>query len=459
MSYVFSNSDFNKINNDDILLYVNNEQVYSGGHTINDGDYVVFTSPVPFTNIFFSYQDPYYGDLGDYYPDYSNGNKTAVFDSFNAGGLSVYQFDYELEEVEPFLTIDQTTIDLLQQENVSMTVNGNPVYFGMVLITGDEVVTTAPDGYKFYITTNFNSSINWNYQDSRTGDVTYLDFELNGDGNIGSLTIPENPESSVIYFFELSLEQSAPSVTGTNRVYEVNNNIIESVNSVRFANNGFGGVTDYGQFILSLLKLPFNIPDDIRLNSENIILGNLDTNVSATRLGSDYISLSLGSIHVSSNHNNLLDYKNKAAILHLPLANSINIDIQYVINHTITITYDIDVYSGIATVNISSTAVDEVLISNQVDIGVKIPYINTNRSVLENTNISVGGNNEIITPFIEIVEYEALMLEDQFNAPMKDYGDLMNGYVVVDNIELKGRIKLSDRQKIINLLSNGVIIK
>ena len=71
----------------------------------------------------------------------------------------------------------------------------------------------------------------------------------------------------------------------------------------------------------------------------------------------------------------LLDYMNAQAELYLPYANSIRVDIDYLMNETISIEYIINLYSGEMTINLYSTFSDSIFHSENHKIGVKIPYI------------------------------------------------------------------------------------
>ncbi|MFW3388557.1 UNVERIFIED_CONTAM: hypothetical protein RF648_21460, partial [Kocuria sp. CPCC 205274] len=179
-------------------------------------------------------------------------------------------------------------------------------------------------------------------------------------------------------------------------------------------------VLDYGQYILGLVKLPFAIDSSLILGTDTITLGDLSTGVKAKKVKVDSIPVDLGNIVVSPKYNNLLDFANTTALIHLPYCDAINIDLDYVIGQTVSVKYMVDVYNGRATILISSTAINDVVIMKEVNLGINIPYMNSSNEHAENANIDVGGNNGVTTPYIEILRNEAMLADGMFTIPVLD---------------------------------------
>ena len=159
---------------------------------------------------------------------------------------------------------------------------------------------------------------------------------------------------------------------------------------------------DYGQYILSVLQFPFDIPDNIIGGSSAIQLADKTLTANGDQLLDDVIKVDLGTITVPNTHNNLLDFAGTQAIIHLPHAPSIVLELEYVIGQTLGIYYLLDCYTGTATINITSTKLEGVISSTQVDIGVRIPYMANSYSEPENTGVEAGGNNGVKIPYIEL---------------------------------------------------------
>ncbi|MCS5737245.1 hypothetical protein, partial [Herbiconiux daphne] len=179
---------------------------------------------------------------------------------------------------------------------------------------------------------------------------------------------------------------------------------------------------DYGQFILGLIQLPFSLDPSYILQPESIRLATLDSKVMAPVVSTDKPRVDLGSIYTPRDTDTFLDYQNTTALLHLPRTEAINIGTEYVIGETITVEYIIDAYTGRATINIGSSKIGgDIIVSKEVDLGVNIPYTTliTTRSA-ENTSITLGGDNHVTTPYIEIVRYDAVLANGFWTVPVPD---------------------------------------
>ena len=78
---------------------------------------------------------------------------------------------------------------------------------------------------------------------------------------------------------------------------------------------------------------------------------------------------------------------------------------------------------------------------------------------MSNSNIKVGGQNNISTPFIEVIRNAAYLPDGTFTIPIVDEGTLTElGYYEVDKIKLVVNATSEEKQEIINILSQGVFI-
>lgn len=375
----------------------------------------------------------------------------------------------------PELLYTFTAADITALENAHVTLknNGVAVVAGSEMRLGDNLASTCENGYIFGMVTNpwsasqliasiyFRLGGKYGFQSAP--------FTLSEDKKTATFTATATPSTNLAYQALLvTTEQVTPEIVGTNNVYLINDDILSQVNNKRFKTVTSSGSTpdevvyDYGQFILSVLSLPFTIPDEYIINDENIILANLDTGVSAPALNNDRITFDLGDIVVPSVNGNLLDYANTTVLLHLPRVDTIALESQFVIGHTINIKYVLDCYTGRATINIYSSKTGSIIASSVVDIGVNVPFANLhNNAVLDNGSIEVGGNNGITQPFIEVVRNEPVLPDGFFTIPVIDEA-LLNtatGFVQVENIELKTDALRNEKEMLINILNSGVIIK
>lgn len=382
-------------------------------------------------------------------------------DSF-AGNYNTLTASTSEVVLEVLYTITQNDLDELQNQNAQLLVNDVPVTLGLELFEGDEIKAVADSGYGFYhISFNIQSSVYFSVAIGG-GSTEYFALDLVGD-NSEAFKVLE-PKSVAPYdSLNIITEQVASEVSGTNNIYIIDKSQLTQINVDRFVSDGQGGNIDYGDYILNLIELPVTIPSELILDPEAVKLGNKSLSVSADVLNVDVLPVDLGEITVISNKGNSFDYLNKTALLHLPRTEPINIELDYVINETISIEYLIDCYTGIATINISSTKINGVIHTSEVDLGLSIPYSGTafNNTLISNSNIDVGGDNGVLKPFIEILENETPLENGFFTIPITDESDLINqlGYVEVEKMNFSVSSVSDEKEMIASFLTSGVIIK
>ena len=367
----------------------------------------------------------------------------------------------------PLYLFTESDIAQFTNSGVTVTNNGANVVVGSPLSIGDNLVAVAGNGRAFYLIADEygkdKPSIYMDYDNSY--GVRHLYFNLSSDNKTATLNIPENVRGSNVNGFVSKTEQKT-NVVGTNNVYLINEKILKQVNAKRFKTVSDGGTSqityDYGQFILSLLNIPFTVPAENIILPESIILSNFDTKVLAPKINVDVLKIKLGDIVVPATNNSLYDYVNTVALLHLPRMDSVAIELEYVVGHTISIEYLLDCYTGDATVNIYSDRIDSPIITKSVNIGVNIPYANThNTASLDNGDIEVGGDNGVTTAFIELVKVDSVLKDGLFTIPVIDEAILntATGFIQVEKVELKTSALRNEKEMLINILNNGVIIK
>ena len=359
------------------------------------------------------------------------------------------------KEAPQIYTIKQKDIDVLSAKHVTMTINGKTAVVGSVMKAGDNLVMLPYSG--------------WGIVSARIVDGLVsgvIIFNVQDGGSKATATVNDLMQFNYGATFDVTSEQKTPEVRSSfNNIYLVTPETMAEINKKRFILDSTGGknqtieIKDYGQYILGLIDLPFAIDPSYILESENVILGNKQISVQTPKINSDIIRVDLGKIVVDGEFNNSLDYVGVTALLHLPRLSPINIGLEYVIGCEIGITYDIDVYDGTATINISSSKVGDI-ITQKVNMGFNVPYINEVSTGIENSSISVGGDNGVTRPFIELVKTELILPTGFYTIPVIDEGNLTGktGYIEVDNINLNTTATAIERELIINTLKSGVII-
>lgn len=409
------------------------------------------------TSVYIVSQNPNTGGMDEQYFTLSEDGKTATLQWLGSGwGLTV---ETEPAPINGWI-YTQSDYEEVTNNNAVLTVQGLPVEVGGVIPWGSEVVAVANSGWQFYKTPQYNheNSIYFRGQLSN-GQIEYLDFTLTEDGASATTTLVK-PETYGVMDWWISVlsEQATESVTGKNNVYLFDVEKLGELNAVRFKEVS-GEVVDYGQFILNVLELPFNIDAGLILDPEAVILGDYTTEINAPKVNRDVIVLDLGSVEVPKTKNNLLDFANTVTVLNLPWVEPFTLENKYVIGETVAVKYEIEVYSGVATVFVSSSKTGEIIVIRKVDLGLNIPYMGGRASGVQNFNISLGGDNGLRTPFINILRNKAVLENGFFTIPIIDESKLseVQGFAKIEEVVLKSRATRSERTEIINILESGVI--
>lgn len=102
--------------------------------------------------------------------------------------------------------------------------------------------------------------------------------------------------------------------------------------------------------------------------SHNIILGSLDSGVSAAVVTSQFTTIDCGSVTIGEKNKNVTDYSPYATThLYLPFIGIVQLDVDEVMNSTLNVKYTIDVYTG--------TCLAEIYVTRSTDMSVsKILY-------------------------------------------------------------------------------------
>lgn len=439
------------------------------GTTVSDGDSVKLIAPngKAFT---YSFGNPPLPLTRFKFPsselrfNYSN-NSTVAEIVVNLGdstevATNFYAPTGNVQPINDRYSFTQADIDLLESQNIVMTKNGSNVVVGTTVRNDDLFIAKCPNNRIFYQDGTLSSI---RFQMALGGG--FVQFSLNDKGNEASCVFqwPSSATTKVSNFI-CKTQIVTPDVVAYNGVYSINADILNEVNKKRFVvvSDGQGGSTtvDYGAYIINVIQLPFKIPDDLISGKDKIILGALNTNVEADIVTTDNYILDLGKIKVEKVNNNSIDYYNAKAILNLPYCDPINIDLEYVLDETIHITYTINLYKGNAVINIHSTFSDSVFITRTIDLGIEIPYINPLTKSPENLNISFVGNNGVTIPFIEIVKMDISNINGKFSIPVIDEALLSshNGYVEVDKIDINSSCNAGELSSLLNILKNGVFL-
>lgn len=358
------------------------------------------------------------------------------------------------------------TITGVATENISVVATGKKIHYVYITgelnnctcnyengeeITDDKIVTiTANTGYTLkgvYTYKNLDTAMT--NQFSKNEEQTIL--------TIDNVTTWNSYDIDLNSYYCATKESELVS-TFVN-LYRVTNSEMKQLAVARFVNSE-GATVDYGEFITQLYVLPFEISRDIIGERDNIILGNYDSKVESTMLIDSKLYINGGLITVPNKYNNVYDYLNTTCTLRLSFFNPIILDVDNVIDKTISIQYIVDLYSGNCTATITSSFTGEIIHSETTNIVTQIPFIQKQSNSIVN-QLSNVNENLIDNAFIEIVRNIPYYANDIFGKAtiVFDTVGSVTGYCEISDIQLITTATNEEKEEIETLLKNGVFIK
>lgn len=297
-------------------------------------------------------------------------------------------------------------------------------------------------------------------------DVGYDEFTISEDGTVATLE-KENLDMGMDVTITVDVEYvpDDSDISGFNYLYKVDKDILKQMSDIRFSIIiGDEVVGDLGDYIINILELPFPLHEDMIGNKDKIRLGMESIDVEAHRILVDEWVLDLGTIEVAGKYNNSFDLLNTEVQLHLPFVDTITLEPEYVIYQTLKIEYVIDLYTGEGTVNVRTSKLNDNICNSQTfKIGRDIPFVTKSGDVqgsLRPTNNGISNN--IYRPFVEVIRNVPYNTDSPYNDNITEYVERIGdktGFVIVNEIDLKTSASLQEKNNIMSLLRNGVVIK
>ena len=406
--------------------------------------------------VFYEVQLYDYVDFIGLYFTLSDGDTVATATMPDWTGSLTYSGDFvPFPAKKTVLTISQASIDAWAIDNMFMEVGGVPVVDGQEINYDQEMTLRVTGNYEL-VFAKFVDPV----------ELLEHQFVVDPSGKFGTLTLPDTV-SFISSDMTYDIVLVAPvDVKGSNMVYRIADADLETITHSRFQaiTAQSAALLDYGQFILGFIKLPFEIDPSLIVGSEQVKLGLVSTGVSGDVISKDRLVVPLGSVTVPAENMNSLDYQSTLCKLHLPYANPVPVDIQYVIGETITIELSINLYDGEAQYTLKSTKFDDVFDTVTCNLDIAIPFANVVGGIPNKnnpSNVSVGVDNGIRTAFIEVERKPREMPDGFFTAAVNVEGALTGktGYFEVSHCELNVLATQEEKERILSALREGVILK
>lgn len=321
---------------------------------------------------------------------------------------------------------------------------------------------------------------------SGVGSDRYLDFRIvprTGATVLGARTTPTPPFNSFLgtrdwmwvkgsqpylstsvtietasdTLYTVTVESSGPTPeveSPFNKLFSLSRGKMEELS------NNMGGVWGSSQsssgYLINLLLLPFKLPATVLGAEEQILIGSVNTNVSAPVVTDDSIELDLGTITVDGLSGNSLDYQAAKYELMLPFfGRVVELSPSQVVGKSLRITYNIDAYKGMATVNVFNDDSGVPIESATDQVARAIPF-KMFSEIANSMGDPVQTNNGLMQATMIVTRQE--VQEGEYANLVRVEGVLGDspGYLEVETVELKG-VPDSDRVK--SMLKAGVVIR
>lgn len=342
------------------------------------------------------------------------------------------------------LTIS-VTADTVYTVSITGTLENCTCNYADGEIISDEkpnIILTANDGYEFDGAFSYRRGAITSFFDDSTDKTT--------------LTTSISDGYNYVLDDEYKAVKKVERIGDFTRIYNPTETELTQLVKVRFQND-----VDMGQYITALFKIPFAIPTDLITDEKrNIVLGTLDSDVLANGLTTYNMIVNIGEITVPEKYQNVYDYIDTECILNLPFFDKVYLSNEFVMGQTLRIEYIIDLYSGNATCNIYSSFTGGIVESVNGVISCNIPFVQkTNNSVIG--LISNINKNIIDTAYIEVIRNRPYNVETVFGNETIDFGVIgsYTGYIKVSDVVLNSSATNEEKNKIIDLLKEGVTIQ
>ena len=323
------------------------------------------------------------------------------------------------------------------------------------------VTLTADDGYIF------DDDVIYYYYDDENSYYAKLTKKANKQNSI-SFEIAVGSYHD--YQQQVSYENDLPSIkavatkpdtapTGTKAIHiysMTDGEINTTMNSLveKFGQNGPETV-DFTRFINQIYRIPFNVPNDLTTDINNIQVGKYTVDVKTKQVNQDKLIIDGGSITVEPHYNNANDYSPIECILYLPFTKEVNLNINDIINHTINIKYNIDLLSGATTIIVSNE--NNEIYTGQFNISTSLEFYGLYEDKVVN-RLNSTYINDILQAYIKLIYNKPIenlvSYETMEHGILKDY----HGFTKISNIDLQGTYNYNESTEINELLRQGVFI-
>lgn len=255
------------------------------------------------------------------------------------------------------------------------------------------------------------------------------------------------PQSDDNFSVSIKAVKKVQSLSTFTRIYLIDKAKLNEISDERYIFSEDQSVLDYSRYIMSLYALPLEIADDQLNKNADMFLGAVKLDTKADQINKDVLTYDIGKISVPEKYKNSYDYQNVSCNLYAPFFDPIVLDPQDVVNNTLQLYYEVNMYNGNAILYVKSEKNEKIIYNTSKKIAQDIPYY------LTNTDESVKSFSDQILK--NTLQAFIIVKRDKIkHGKIKDF----KGYNTFSNIQLKTNASLSEQTEILSQLQSGVYI-
>lgn len=304
----------------------------------------------------------------------------------------------------------------------------------------------------------------------------YTDFTMNrvSESEYNYTFIPDSHNAKYTVNAVAVAKTDVTDKYGLIALYKPSKDILVELSHVRFASPkldkvevdgtvlyvGTDEYIDTAKYMISLRKMYFKINTTIE---ENICLGPYNTKIMCPVIGTDIVTMDMGSIAIAGRHQNNMDYKNTEMQMYLPFIGFVDLSPSDYMDKEISLKYEINLVDGDALAVLYAEG--NVMQTYACNVSYPVPYRlnfrdNVDTELKPNTNYLLSEK-----PFVYVKSYNATAPDATL--PYKDtkfyskFSDV-HGYTEATEIDFEvvhDFITKTEIDEIIDLLKSGVFFQ
>lgn len=296
--------------------------------------------------------------------------------------------------------------------------------------------------------------------DDETNILEFIPSEFFSRANVGEVTLNSKDYMIIEVTTIKGSTTDEPIPYKSNsflRSYIADDDLLNDLSNLIYTGDAVQ-MNDLTSSIHKIYKIPFKIDEElIRDDKRKIYLGVYETPAESYLLDVSTLIYDFGGVEVPLIYNNLFDYKDTEAIIHLPFIEPIPVDIFKVIGGRVECILYLDVYTGEGTYIITSDKIEgNILFKRDVTVGYEIPILNKTNNMLINN----------LSRFTFDLDY-LFKIEINRNIPLDNnknynlvYDKISNygGNIKVEDLEIKSKATRSEKEEIKMILEQGIKI-